>query len=259
MITAPESGTETLARRFADASAVDVLRWAIGEFGEDLAVAVSFGVEDVILVHLVADLAQQAGVSPRLFTLDTGRLPEETHALMEETARRYRLRFEVQTPERAGLEALLAQQGTNGFRAGIGARRACCRVRKVEPLGRALAGARAWVTGLRRDQSVTRAHVAKVAVDDAHAGILKLSPLADWSERDVWAFALAHNIPTHRLHDRGVPSIGCAPCTRPVPGWLKGTDNRGVDVRAGRWWWERPEHKECGLHLNTETSPGAPR
>jgi phosphoadenosine phosphosulfate reductase len=177
----------------------------------------------------------------RVFALDTGRLHPETYEVMEEVRRRYGVRIESYFPERESVEALVREKGLFSFRLSVAERKECCAIRKVEPLRRALQGRAAWVTGLRREQSVTRADVEVLEMDEAHGGIAKLNPLAAWSEAQVWEYARAHRVPTNVLHARGFPSIGCAPCTRAIA--------PGEDPRAGRWWWEAPEHKECGLHL----------
>ncbi len=211
---------------------------ALAEHGARLAIACSLGIEDVVLLHEASAAAERLGVAPRVFTIDTGRLPAETYAFLDVLQSRYRLPIAVLFPARDGVEALVARDGINGFYGSVDARRACCAVRKLEPLGRALEGASAWMTGLRREQSPTRADVQPAERDER--GLLKYSPLFDWSEADVWAYAEERKLPVHPLHRAGYPSIGCAPCTRAIaPGEL---------VRAGRWWWESAEHKECGLH-----------
>ncbi len=215
-----------------------LVQWSADTFGGELALACSAGVEDSVLVHLAA----QTGTSVRVFMLDTGRLHPETHETFEALRRRYpQLRFEVYSPEGAEVEALVqAQGGLFGFREGLDQRHACCEVRKLRPLKRALAGSRAWLTGLRREQSPTRMDLLPAAPDGGSPERLKISPLLDWDHTLLWAFAKQHHIPTHPLHEAGFPSIGCAPCTRAIA--------PGEDLRAGRWWWELPEHKECGLH-----------
>jgi phosphoadenosine phosphosulfate reductase len=218
------------------APAPDILAWAERRFGARAAIASSFGAEDVVLLHL----AREHAPSLRVFTLDTGRLPPETYELMDVLRRRLGVSVEVYAPERAGVEALESRHGFFSFRESLEARRACCALRKVEPLRRALAGAAAWVTGVRRDQSPTRTGAQTVERDAANGGLLKLNPLAGWSSRDVWEHIRAHGLPYNALHDRGYPSVGCAPCTRAVRPW--------EDERAGRWWWESSESRECGLH-----------
>jgi len=220
----------------AGAPAEEILAWADAEYGNSAAIASSFGVEDVVLIDLASRHAPRLGV----FTLDTGRLPPETYDAMEQVRRRYGIRIETYFPDRAAVEALENEKGFFSFRRSVEERKECCAIRKLEPLSRALKGKKAWVTGLRREQSVTRADVEVVEVDQAHGGIVKLNPLAGWTEAQVWRYARDRSLPVNALHERGYPSIGCAPCTRAVA--------PGEDVRAGRWWWESPEHKECGLH-----------
>ncbi|GAB4312458.1 MAG: phosphoadenylyl-sulfate reductase [Candidatus Sumerlaeia bacterium] len=214
----------------------EIVAWALERWGRRVALASSFGAEDVVLIHMMAGVSADA----RVFTLDTGRLPNETYDVMDAIRTRYGIRIESYFPDRERVEAMVRDFGFNLMYHSIENRKLCCRIRKVEPLQRALAGLDAWITGLRRGQSVTRADVAKVEWDDAHR-LVKINPLADWSEQQVWEFIRINNVPYNRLHDIGYASIGCAPCTRPI--------KKTEDVRAGRWWWEEPEKKECGLHL----------
>jgi phosphoadenosine phosphosulfate reductase len=197
--------------------------------------ASSFGAEDMVLIDLVA----REFPSISVFTLDTGRLPRETLDLQAEVERRYGIGVRVFAPWPDSVEAYVAAHGRDGFYDSLEARQACCTFRKVEPLGRALAGHRAWITGLRRDQSPTRAEVRVREFDAAHA-LFKFNPLADWSHEDVWGYLREHEVPVNALHARGYPSIGCEPCTRAI--------RAGEDPRAGRWWGERRDSKECGLH-----------
>ncbi len=215
---------------------LEVVAWAVDRYGDGLVLACSFSVEDAVVVHLLA----QCTARPQVFALDTGRLPEETYQAAEALRVRYGLAIDWYSPDTAAVEALMRAKGAHSFRCSLQDRHECCRVRKVEPLQRALAGRAAWLTGLRRTQSVTRAGLSLVEVDELHGGIAKISPLRDWSAEQVWAFARAYEVPVHPLHQKGYPSIGCAPCTRAV--------RAGEPERAGRWWWELPEHKECGLH-----------
>jgi phosphoadenosine phosphosulfate reductase len=195
----------------------------------------SFGIEDQAIAHAIFTQALLVDV----VTLDTGRLFPETYELWARTERRYRRRIRAFCPDRAGVERLVIRQGINGFYTSVEARHACCAMRKVEPLQRALAGATAWITGLRADQSDERAGIFFAAVDP-HYRLIKANPLFDWTRERVLAFIREHAIPYNDLHDRGFPSIGCAPCTRAV--------RPGEPERAGRWWWEQEEKKECGLH-----------
>lgn len=221
----------------AGLAAQTLVQWAADTFGDDLALACSAGVEDSVLVHL----ADQTGHEVRVFMLDTGRLHPETHETFEALRRRYpKLRFEVFSPDGLEVEALVKEQGLFGFRDGLDQRHTCCEIRKLRPLKRALAGSRAWLTGLRREQSPTRADLQPTESDGGKPARLKIAPLLDWDLERIWAFAKEHHLPTHPLHEAGFPSIGCAPCTRAIA--------PGEDLRAGRWWWELAEHKECGLH-----------
>jgi phosphoadenosine phosphosulfate reductase len=222
--------------RFDEESPEAVLRWALSEFHPDIALASSFGMEDIVLIAMMADILPDA----RIFALDTGRLHEETYEVAEEVRRKLGVRIEWCFPERAAVEELERSKGLYSFRESLGNRHECCRIRKVDPLSRALSGLRAWVTGQRREQAVTRRSLEVLEIDETHGGILKLNPLAGWTEQEVREYVRKRGLPVNRLHDMGYPSIGCAPCTRPVA--------PGEDPRAGRWWWERPEHKECGLH-----------
>jgi len=218
------------------ASPQAILQWALERWHPRVALACSFGAEDVVLVDMLAALRPDA----RVFMLDTARLHDEVYDVAERIRKRYGLTIEIYFPDAEAVEALARESGFYSFRDSIEARKQCCRVRKIEPLRRALSGLDAWITGLRREQSTTRTAVGKVELDQANGGIAKLNPLADWSEQQVWAYIAEHEVPYNALHDRGFPSIGCAPCTRAIA--------PGEDVRAGRWWWELPELKECGLH-----------
>ena len=212
---------------------------AFERLGADrVALASSFGAEDMVILDLMAGLVAR----PRVFTLDTGRLPQETFDLMDAARRRYGIEIEVYFPEPQAVEAMVRSRGLNLFYESVENRRDCCGVRKVEPLRRALATVDGWITGLRRDQILTRAETAKIATDEAHGGIWKIAPLAEWDEEQVWGYIREHEVPYNALHDRGYPSIGCAPCTRAI--------EPGEHPRAGRWWWEEPDQRECGLHFD---------
>jgi phosphoadenosine phosphosulfate reductase len=200
------------------------------------ALASSFGAEDMVVLDLIA----RDGLAIDVFTLDTGRLPPETHELIATVRKRYGIAVSVYSPWPESVDAHVEQHGRDGFYDSVEARHACCAVRKLEPLARALARRRCWVTGLRREQAESRTAVAELERDPLR-GILKASPLAEWSDDEVWAYLRAHHVPYNKLHDHGYRSVGCAPCTRAV--------KPGEHPRAGRWWWEREgAHKECGLH-----------
>ena len=198
--------------------------------------ASSLAAEDMVL----ADLILRSSLPIRIFSLDTGRLHAETLSLLDTVREHYGYQIEVFRPQQALVDGYVAAHGANAFYDSIELRRECCRIRKVEPLGRALAGDQAWITGQRRAQASMRAALPFEEFDAAH-GIMKFNPLADWTEDEVWHYLRSHGVPYNALHDRGYPSIGCEPCTRAV--------GPGEDIRAGRWWWENPESKECGLHL----------
>jgi phosphoadenosine phosphosulfate reductase len=199
--------------------------------------ASSLGAEDQVLTHML----RQRNLPVEIFTIDTGRLYPETLELLAVTEKKYGFRYKVYTPDSASVETFVKEKGVDSIYDSLANRKACCYMRKVEPLERALQGAGGWVTGLRRNQSAVREDVSHLSIDESHGGIYKLCPLAGWSDGDLWDYIRAHGIPYNKLHDQGYPSIGCEPCTRAV--------KAGEDIRAGRWWWEQSEQKECGLHL----------
>ncbi|MFT6397564.1 MAG: phosphoadenosine phosphosulfate reductase [Bradymonadia bacterium] len=237
-----DSELSALNARFADASASDVLRWAMEQYGDRLVVASSFGAEDVVLIDLAAKISKNV----RVFTLDTGRLHQETYDVLEAVVDKYGIEVEVMSPDTVSLQELIRAKGPNSFYASVDNRKECCSVRKVEPLKRVLNTADAWVTGLRREQAVTRSEIQHFERDDSNGGMLKVNPVASWTHDEIWDHIHANNVPYNRLHDQGFPSIGCAPCTRAI--------EAGEDVRAGRWWWESPELKECGLHRRLQNA-----
>ena len=232
--------TDTLRASVAAkaSAALAVLRAALEEFGSagELTFANSFGAEDMVLTDLI--LSQALPIE--IFSLDTGRLPAETYSLMGKVEQRYDTKLKVFFPDATAVETLVRSHGINAFYDSVELRKACCGVRKMEPLRRALADKKAWVTGLRAAQSVTRSALPLREMDLAN-GLAKLNPLSDWSETEVWAYIRINEVPYNALHDQFYPSIGCAPCTRAVA--------LGEDMRAGRWWWEDPASKECGLHV----------
>ncbi len=220
----------------ADAGAEQILAAGLAAAIGPVTLACSFSVEDVVLIDILHKVASKVTV----FALDTGRLNEETYEVAEALRERYGIAIDWYFPEGQAVEKLEREKGLFSFRASLDNRHECCRIRKVEPLRRALTGKGGWITGLRRVQSVTRAELAAIELDQANGGLLKINPLLNWSDEQVWAYAEQHRLPVNRLHRQGYPSIGCAPCTRPI--------REGEHPRAGRWWWENPEHKECGLH-----------
>jgi len=198
--------------------------------------ASSLAAEDMVLTDLILKNKLPIGI----FSLETGRLHQETLAVLEQVKTHYGYEIALFRPQTEAVDAYVAANGLNAFYDSVEMRRECCRVRKVEPLGRALLGNKAWITGQRRAQSATRSDL-RVEEDDPAHFMTKFNPLADWSEEEVWEYIRTNNVPYNALHDRGYPSIGCEPCTRAI--------QPGEDVRAGRWWWENPESKECGLHV----------
>jgi phosphoadenosine phosphosulfate reductase len=216
-------------------SLVDRLKAIHGEIGGRIAFSTSLGLEDQAVLHAIAD----TGLSFDVFTLDTGRHFPETLETLEASELRYGLKIRVMFPDAKDVELLVARDGIMGFRQSVEARKACCDVRKVRPLNKALAGAAGWLTGLRRDQSSERAHVPFAAWDADHK-LVKMNPIADWSLEHLEDYIAKNAVPVNPLHARGFPSIGCQPCTRAI--------RPGEDIRAGRWWWENEDGKECGLH-----------
>lgn len=229
-----------------DLPADRLLAWAVETYGRQFAVVTSFQAEGMV----VLDLARRLDPGVRVLTLDTGRLPEETYQVIEAVRTGLRLEVEVISPDPADVAAMVARHGPNLFHKDPALRRLCCHVRKVAPLDRALAGVGAWSTGLRRDGGRARAGTAKAELDDAHGGIVKLNPLADWTREQVWAYVRAHRLPVNPLYEQGYTSIGCAPCTRPT--------RPGEDERAGRWWWEADQDRECGLHTRLAGAAASP-
>ncbi|MEN3111303.1 phosphoadenylyl-sulfate reductase [Uliginosibacterium paludis] len=216
------------------ANALELLH-AITEAHGEVTFANSFGAEDMVLTDLI--LSEKLPIE--IFSLDTGRLPADTYTLMGEVEKHYGAKLKVFFPEASAVEQYVRTEGINAFYDSVELRKRCCAIRKVEPLRRALAGKAAWITGMRAAQSATRTDLPVRQFDEAN-GLEKYNPLSDWSEQDVWAYIRIHGVPYNALHDQFYPSIGCAPCTRAIA--------VGEDVRAGRWWWEDPTLKECGLH-----------
>ena len=213
----------------------DVLAFFLAEYKGKIALSSSLGLEDQLLTDLVVKIDKET----RIFTLDTGRLFPETYSLIDKTNMKYNIQLEVFFPKSEAVEAMVKAEGVNLFYAGIDQRKQCCNVRKMEPLKRAFNGLEVWICGLRREQSITRKEMQLVEWDENNQ-LIKLNPLINFTEQEVWDYIKANNVPYNKLHDKGFPSIGCQPCTRAI--------ETGEDVRAGRWWWENPEHKECGLH-----------
>jgi phosphoadenosine phosphosulfate reductase len=234
--TSPELTDELVASvKEKRAQVLTLLQAASKEF-TNMTFANSYGAEDMVLT----DIIQKENLNIEIFSLDTGRLPAETYTLMAEVESNYHFKPVVFFPKHEAVESYVSEKGINAFYESIELRKACCHMRKVEPLQRALAGKQAWVTGMRAEQATTRASLP-VREFDAGNKLEKFNPLSDWKEVEVWAYIRIFNVPYNALHDQFYPSIGCAPCTRAIA--------MGEDVRAGRWWWEDPTSKECGLHV----------
>ncbi len=224
-----------LNERFVNAKAEEILSFFSDQYGNELAFATSLGAEDQVLTFLLSQINKDV----RIFTLDTGRLFPETIDLIDKTNKLYDINISVYFPEFSLVEKMVNSKGINLFYESIENREECCHIRKIIPMKRALKGVKAWVSGLRSEQSVTRQDLSVVSWDEKF-GLVKINPLLNWTETQLWDFIKTHDIPYNELHDKGYPSIGCQPCTRAV--------EPGEDVRGGRWWWEMPENKECGLH-----------
>ena len=219
-----------------------VLEWALEHFSPSISISTAFQTDGAVLLHM----AHAIDPNVRLFSVDTGRLPAETFDLIEAMRERYPgLKLDLLSPSPAPVNAMVKKHGPNLFYRSVENRLLCCQVRKVQPLTQHLAGLDAWITGLRRDQWATRSDIRKVEIDHDHGAIVKLNPLAEWTEDEVWDYVREHELPYNALYDKGYTSIGCAPCTRPTAA--------GEDLRAGRWWWESNAPKECGIHCAIET------
>lgn len=224
-----------LNKRFENASPQEIIQFFITKYGERIALASSFGAEDQVLTDMIA----KTDKSTAIFTLDTGRLFPETYDLIQRTRTLYKIPVHIYFPDAAQVEKMVNKKGINLFYKSIENRKLCCHVRKIEPLKRALHSLDAWFCGLRRDQSVTRNDTQVVEWDDNN-NLLKINPLISWTEASIWDYIKKNKTPYNPLHDKNFRSIGCQPCTRAI--------EEGEDIRAGRWWWENPEQKECGLH-----------
>jgi len=230
-----------LSIRFEGEEPQALLEWAFEEFGDDIAVSTAFQVDGSVVI----DMAYELNPNVRVFTIDTGRLPEESLAFVETLLERYPgIDLEVARPDPEHVRRMVEAKGLDLFRESVPNRLLCCQVRKVQPLLKQLDRLDAWITGLRRDQWATRTNIRKVEIDHDHGAIVKLNPLAEWTGRDVWTYLKEREVPVHPLYARGFTSIGCAPCTRAV--------EPGEEERAGRWWWESNAPKECGMHCSIE-------
>ncbi len=227
---------ENLNKKFANVEALEILKYFLGEFVGKATLSSSLGAEDQVLTDMILKIDK----SSNIFTLDTGRLHPQTYDVMDETNLKYGIKLEVFFPKNEDVEKLYEKQGINGHFESIENRKRCCSIRKIEPLKRALKPFKVWITGLRAAQSITRVDIPVVEWDK-NFEVIKVNPLINWSEEDIWTYIKINSVPYNKLHDQGYPSIGCAPCTRPI--------EKTEDIRSGRWWWEKPEHKECGLHI----------
>jgi phosphoadenosine phosphosulfate reductase len=225
----------SLNQQLAGTDAIGLLSFFLTEYKGRIALSSSLGLEDQVLTEMVCSIDKNT----KIFTLDTGRLFPETYDLIHRTNQKYGIKMQVYFPDAQQVEEMVNTQGINLFYNSVEARKTCCRIRKMEPLKRAFAGLEVWICGLRREQSVTRSEMKPIEWDEAN-GLIKLNPLIEWSEEQVLAYISEHKIPYNPLHDKNYPSIGCLPCTRAIL--------PGEDIRAGRWWWESPDTKECGLH-----------
>jgi phosphoadenosine phosphosulfate reductase len=226
--------------RLAEAQPWEVIAFVAKEFQGKVCFASSLGLEDQVITHMIA----QSGIKMKIFTLDTGRMFQETYSLLDRTRERYNIKISIYFPDKVKIEGMVNEFGANLFYESVAKRQLCCRLRKMEPSKRALSGMSAWICGLRRSQSITREEL-NVVEWDAENGLFKVNPLINWSLEQVWEYIRKNDIPYNPLHDKGFPSIGCLPCTRAV--------KSGEDLRGGRWWWEDPDKKECGLHTNGES------
>ena len=229
---------EELALYYEDKRAEDLLDWAIKSFHPKIVIASSFQAEDMVII----DMAVKINKDVRIFTIDTGRLHEETYQFIDFVRDYYGINIEVIFPQEKEVEKMVSKHGMNLFYKSVDLRMLCCHIRKVRPLRNFLNNVEAWVTGLRREQWASRVNIKKIELDHEHGGIVKINPLADWTHEDVWNYIKEKKVPYHPLYDKGFKSIGCAPCTRAV--------KEGEDPRAGRWWWEREAPKECGIHCS---------
>ncbi|MDE1728631.1 MAG: phosphoadenylyl-sulfate reductase [Thaumarchaeota archaeon] len=214
----------------------EVLKWSLDNLHPRIAMASSFGAEDVVVI----DMMMKINPKSRIFTLDTGRLNQETYDVMDEIRKKYNMNIEVMFPDQNEVEQMVRVNGLNLFYDNIGNRKLCCGIRKVHPLNRILSTLDGWITGLRADQTEVRSNANKLELDEQHNSIIKINPIIEWTWEQTWDYIRKNDVPYNKLHDKGFPSIGCEPCTRAI--------KSGEPLRAGRWWWESDSQKECGLH-----------
>ncbi|MCX7798580.1 MAG: phosphoadenylyl-sulfate reductase [Melioribacter sp.] len=227
---------EKLKEKLKGKDSFEVLKTISDSYKNKAAFATSLSIEDQVILHMLYLLNSKI----KIFTLDTGRLPNETYSLIEKTKEKYGIKIQIYFPNWRSVERMVNKHGVNLFYNSVEERKLCCKIRKIEPLKRALRHKDVWITGLRREQSITRENIELVEFDKNY-NIIKINPLFNWSENEVWDYIRKNNIPYNSLYDKNYTSIGCAPCTRAI--------QPGEDIRAGRWWWEHPETKECGLHI----------
>jgi len=216
----------------------EVLKWALDNIHPRIALASSFGAEDVAVI----DMLTKINPKPRIFTLDTGRLNQETYDVMDEIRKKYNINIEVMFPDTGEVQEMVRVNGMNLFYESAENRKLCCGIRKVHPLNKMLGTLDGWITGLRADQTQNRQIANRIEVDEQHNNMIKVNPIIDWTWDQTFDYIKKNNIPYNKLHDKGYPSIGCEPCTRAI--------KPGQDLRAGRWWWENESDKECGLHMD---------
>lgn len=224
-----------LNEQFLNANPNEVLQFFIDKYKREIAFASSMGAEDQVITHFIAEIDK----SVKIFTLDTGRVFPETYSLISKTNKHFQINIQIYFPDTNNVEKMINEKGINLFYDSIENRKLCCNIRKIEPLNRAFQGLKVWICGLRREQAITRKDMQMIEWDITN-NMLKINPLINWNEKELWDFIKQKGIPYNKLHDQSFPSIGCQPCTRSI--------SEGEDVRAGRWWWENPESKECGLH-----------
>lgn len=226
----------SLNKTLENLNALEILRFISENYKGSAVFSSSLGAEDQVITDMI--FKENLGIS--IFTLDTGRLPAETYKLIHNTNEHYNTKIKVMFPDYKSVEKMVNEHGINLFYESVENRKLCCNIRKIEPLKRALKGNQIWITGLRKTQSVTRGNLNIAGYDQSNK-ITKVNPLLNWTEEEIWNYIKKNNVPYNSLHDKNYPSIGCAPCTRSI--------QPGEDIRAGRWWWEHPESKECGLHI----------
>jgi len=227
---------EKLNNQLKGKDTIEVIKYFSETFGKKAAFSTSLSIEDQVITHMLFSINSKV----KIFTLDTGRLPNETYSLIEKTREQYNIKIHIYFPNYRSVEKMVRERGINLFYNSIEDRKRCCYVRKIEPLKRALKNIEVWITGLRREQSITRQNIELIEYDSNYK-LIKVNPLYNWTEAQVWDYIKKNNIPYNSLYDKNYLSIGCAPCTRAV--------QPGEDIRAGRWWWENPNTKECGLHI----------